>query len=132
MPLMNEAMTKDDFDRREKGLPPLKKERNTPPDPVKPAVENEIRMTDIPDGYEVHLEFAKRSTVRNEEGIMFIGFDVSIELFPIKQKQKPGRPKKSDDDPLEPMSLNGWMIEGEFLAFVRTYRKQIDQQVIHW
>lgn len=132
MALMNEAMSKEDFERMEKGLPRLKPKRVDKPDPALPTIENEIKAADIPGGYEIHLESAKRHIMRNEEGVRFIGFNVVIELFPIRQKRKPGRPKESESVELEPMTLTGWMLEGQFLEFVRTYRKQIDQQVIRW
>jgi hypothetical protein len=130
MPLMNEAVSKDNFDRFEKGLPPLKPKKVVIPDPPRPIVDNEVKMTDIPEDYEIKLDYAHRKTVRNDEGVMFIGFEVNIDLLPISKKRGPGRPKESDDP--KPLNLKGWMIEGEFLQFVRTYRKQIDQQVINW
>jgi len=130
MTLMKEALSKEDYDRMEKGLPRLKPKKIVVPDPIPPVVDNEIAMNHILDGYEVSLAEAKKNIKRNEDGVMFIGFDVVIDLFPARKK-KPGRPKESGKK-LEPITLEGWMLEGKFLEFVRTYRKQIDQQVIHW
>lgn len=128
MGLMTEAVSKEDYDRMEKGLPRLKPKKVATPDPIPPVVDNELSIKDIPSGYEISLEEAKKNIKRNEDGVIFIGFDVVIDLFPVRVK-KPGRPKESDK---EPITLKGWMPEGKFLEFVRTYRKQIDQQVIHW
>jgi hypothetical protein len=131
MALMKEALSKEDYDRIEKGLPPIKHERMPRPEPVKPIIDNEITMADVTiEGYTIELESAKKHPLKNEQGIIFIGFDVVINLNLIVKKKGPGRPKEKDES-LEPKILEGWMLEGEFLALVRTYRKQIDQQVIH-
>ena len=131
--MLLDAIPKVDFERREQGLPPLKPLRVVVPEPSKPIVENEINLTDIPTGYEVQLEHAQKNNRRNEIGVMFIGFDVTIILNPIVKKRGPGRPKESEEvQTTEPKELKGWMTEGNFLGLVRMYRKQIDQQVIHW
>ena len=130
--MMNEAVSKENFDRLEKGLPPLKPKKVVIPDPQKPVIDNEITMKDILLGYDVKLDYAKKNLLRNEQGVRFIGFDVIITLNPIPKKRGPGRPKETEDPQPEPVTLKGWMIEGQFLEFVRTYRKQIDQQVIRW
>jgi hypothetical protein len=130
--LQNEAMTKENFERQEKGLPILKPTVEPRPVPIMPVIEKELTIADIPDGYEVNLESAKKHILKNEVGVMFIGYDVNIDLFPSRKKKKPGRPKESDKIELEPLTLEGWMFEGKFLEFIRTYRKQIDQQVIIW
>jgi hypothetical protein len=132
MALMQEAVSKENWERIEKGLPPLKPKKIHKPEPERPTIKNEIKCSDIPQGYEVELEQARRKSVRNDQKVMFIGFDVTINLIPILKKRGPGRPKETEDAPLEPKTLSGWMIEGEFLTFVRTYRKKINQQVIHW
>ncbi len=130
--MMNEAVSKETFERMEKGLPPLKHKRFDVPDPSKPVIDNEITMKDIPSGYDVQLDSARKNTLKNEQGIRFIGFDVIITLNPIPKKRGPGRPKESEEGQPEQKELKGWMMEGAFLEFLRTYRKQIDQQVIHW
>jgi hypothetical protein len=132
MTMMNEAVSKDNFERMEKGLPILKPKKVVVPDPPKPVMDNEITMKDIPEGYSVHLSHAAQKPIRNKDGILFIGFDVIIDLNPVAKKRGPGRPKESEEGQPEPKELKGWMMEGTFLEFVRTYRKQIDQQVIHW
>jgi len=128
MALMKEAISKDDFERAEKGLPPLKLKKEPRPEPEKPEVQDEITFEDI-SGF-IELLRAERKTIRNAEGIRFIGYSVEIML---EGKKKPGRPKESEKEiPIEPTVLEGWMCEGDFLKLVRTYRKDINSQVIKW
>ena len=128
MTMMKEAMTKVDFERSEKGLPPFKPKIVPRPEPEKPEVENEITFKDIT-GF-IGLIRAERKTVRNAEGMRFIGFSVEIAL---EGKKGPGRPKESEKEiPIEPVVLEGWMAEGNFMELVRTYRKEINPQVIKW
>lgn len=130
--MLNEAISKLDFERREKGLPPFNPPRVVIQSPAKPVMDNEIKLTDIPSGWDVELEHAKKNTLKNAEGVRFIGFDVTINLNPVAKKRGPGRPKESEELPPEPKTLKGWMFEGEFLGFVRLFRKQIDYQIIQW
>lgn len=130
MALMKEAMSKVDYDRKEKGLPPLRSVLMARPEPTKPDIDNEITMEDIMEGYTVELESAKRRSIKNAEGTIFIGYDVLINLNLSVKKRGPGRPKEDEEQP-EQRILKGWMNEGQFLSLVRTYSKQIDRQVIH-
>lgn len=109
-------MTKENFDRSEQGLPPLKKVKVVRPDDVKPDTEDELLASDVKSGCDVKLERASRVSRRNEDGVLFIGYDVSIDMI-------------TDGDTI---TMKGWMVEGEFMQFVRNHRKQIDQQVINW
>ena len=128
MALMKEAMSKDDFERVEKGLPPFKPKKEPRPEPERPEVEGEITFEDIL-GF-IELLRAERKMIKNAEGISFIGFSVEIML---EGKKKPGRPKESEKEiPIEPTVLEGWMCEGDFMELVRTYRKEINSQVIKW
>ena len=119
MPLMKEAMSKTDYERKEQGLAQLRPVKIVRPEHEKPPVEDEIFMKDIPKDYKLNLEYARKSSVRNLDGVLFVGYEVSIDFTPIKGTK--------DHPP-----ILGWMVEGTFLEFVRTYRKHIDQQVINW
>lgn len=132
-PTMQEAVTKENFERMEKGLPPLKVKVEKRPEPTKPDVENEIKFKDIPVDEFVELEYARRNTVKNKEGIRFIGYDVSM-ILESPMKRKPGRPKESEKEEVltESKNLIGWMNEGEFLTLVRHAKKKINPQVINW
>jgi len=131
MPITQEAMTKENFERMEKGLAPIKPPKILKPEPERPKIDNEIRFDDIPVDEFQDLEYARRKTIQNAEGFRFIGFEVSIV---IGFKRKPGRPKESEKDQPsgEPKILSGWMGEGDFLKLVRTFRKKINQGVINW
>ena len=98
------------------------------PEPEKPEIKDEITFEDIT-GF-TELIRAERKTVKNAEGMRFIGYSVEIVL---EGKKKPGRPKESEKEiPPEPRVLEGWMCEGDFLKLVRTYRKEINPQIIRW
>jgi len=128
MALMQEAMTQANWERAEKGLPPFKVKKIVRPEPEKPKLEDEIAFKDIT-GF-IELICAERKTVKNAEGMRFIGYSVEIVL---EGKKKPGRPKESEKEfPIEPRVLEGWMAEGNFMELVRTYRKEINPQVIKW
>lgn len=128
--MQSEAMTKENWMRQEKGLPPIKPKRISRPEPEPPEVENEVRFEDI-------LKFsallkADRQSMRNKDGMLFPGYDVTL-IAEIKAARKPGRPKESEKEtPSEPKAFDGWMREGEFMQLVRTYRQEINPQVIHW
>lgn len=135
MPLMQEAMTKENWERQERGLRPLKANTVKRPEPKKPDIDNEIKFEDIPIEDFVELEYAKRNTLKNEEGVRFLGYDVSMILNAnAKLKRKPGRPKESEKEEVSngPKTLSGWMDEGNFLTLVRHVRKKINPQVVNW
>lgn len=95
MPIMREAIDKEDFDRKEKGLSPRPKKKIVMPDPEAPMVEKRMTIKDIP--IEDLMSFTEeKKTVSNREGVKFIGFDVIIRL----------RDKKP---------LLGWMAEKDVL-----------------
>lgn len=121
MPIMKESMSQANFDRMEKGLPMVWPERVIKPDAIEPDSDDLLLMTDAAiEGFEPKLLSAVRKARRNDDRVLFVGYDVSIELISKDQK-------KSDD-----ITLNGWMVEGEFMKFVRHYRTTTDQQVINW
>jgi len=78
-------------------------------------MEDELTMADIPKG-EIHLDYAGRYIRKNDEGVKFVGYSVTISA--LKEKK--------------PITIEGWMVEGEFLSFVRNFRDQINLQVICW
>jgi hypothetical protein len=112
---MKEAMTKENFDRVEKGLAPLKPVKLVRPDSAMPKMEDEIKMSDIKG--EIKLEYAGRYSRKNDEGVLFVGYCVTIKLISKKK---------------DPETIEGWMVEGEFKKFVRHFRDQIDQSMICW
>ena len=135
MPLMTEAISREDWELMEQGKRPKPRPRIERPEPPKPVIENEIKFEDIPLDDFVELEYARRNTLKNPEGSRFIGFDVSMILKSNAQlKRKAGRPPKEEKEEIstEPKILTGWMNEGDFLTLVRMCRKKINPQVINW
>jgi hypothetical protein len=111
--MQKEAMTKENFDRVEKGLAPLKPVKLVQKEDAEPKLEDRIKLSDIKG--EIKLEYAGRYSRKNDDGVLFVGYCVTIKLM-----------KK------DPVTLKGWMVEGEFMEFVRHFRDQIDQSIICW
>lgn len=135
MPLMEEAIPLEDFERQRRGLPPLKKKVEKKPEPEKPEIKNEIKFEDIPLDSFMELEYAKPNTLKNKEGTRFIGYDVSIILNPQAVfKRKAGRPPKNPEENVseEPKVLKGWMNEGNFIKFTKHFGQKINPNVVQW
>ncbi len=128
-----EAMDLQDWERQDKGLPPLPKKKIVRKPIEMPEVENLLKFKDVPlDRFE-KLVSARRNTIKNAEGARFIGYDVIITL---KGNKKPGRPLtlKEGEEPqkLESKTISGWMQEGEWLELYRHIRDRIDLSRIGW
>ena len=110
MPIMNEAMPKEEWKRRERGERIQKPKPIPRQEPAFPKVKDLIKFEDIPLTEFEKVMNAKMRRIRNEEGVNFIGYDVTILL---KGKRGAGRPKE-DESELPPRTLTGWMIEGDY------------------
>jgi hypothetical protein len=96
--LPRDAISKDDFDAMERGLPVYRKPVTPRPEPEPPIVENQIRFEDISEGGIIDISARGRSlknAVRNAEGQIFTGYDV---LVVVGEK-----------------TFSGWMNEKDFL-----------------
>jgi hypothetical protein len=122
MPLMREAVSKEEWEATESGKPYTRPVRPARPEPERPVVENEIKFSDIPPDKFKTLDLAEKKPIRNPSGVLFIGYEVTISL-----KRGPGKPAEGETN-----EMKGWMSEGNFMELVRTKRKEIDQVVIHW
>ena len=94
--MMKDAVTLENFNRMERGLPPLKPKKIVKPEPVPPIVDDQIFFDDLPT--DELFEFSARlrhPAVKNEDGVSFLGFDVYFESRGGEIAQ-------------------GWMGEGEF------------------
>lgn len=127
MPMMQEAMSKAEWERKEQGLPPLKKKKIVRKDPEPPKVENLLNFKDLPLDRFVRLVNAKRTTLKNKDGVSFIGFDVEMEIK-NKDKKKP-LDKILAEEP-ETYTLSGWLPEGEWYQFCRSMRSRVDLSVL--
>jgi len=90
-----EAVSKEDFDRQERGLPPRAKPKIVKPEPVPPTVEGQISFADIPEG-EIFEFNARSCTFKNKEGVRFTGYNLFLESRAGKV-------------------VEAWMPEGEFM-----------------
>lgn len=111
MALMQEAMSREDFERSEKGLPPLKKKSVPRPEPEKPKVKDQISLKGI--NFQGLLS-VKRDNQRNAEGQIFIGYTVRMEV-------KDGAGVKT---------LGGWVPESEWQEFMRYHRGKINMEAL--
>jgi hypothetical protein len=108
--LMQEAIDIEDFELMEKGLPPRAKKKPNMAVPDPPIVKSQVRYEEIPTDQVKGIE-ARRSSVRNDAGALFMGFDVSIAL----SGKKP---------------IAGWMSEDDFLKLRRSVGDKIDLEKI--
>jgi hypothetical protein len=92
--MMKEAISLANFERAERGLPPIREPKVVRPEPVEPIVSDRIRFEDIPD-LEIKDFSARGRAVKNEDGMRFTGFVFYLEFTGGKKVQ-------------------GWLPEGEF------------------
>ena len=98
---MKDAVDMEDFDRWDKGLPPRKKIQPKIPEPKLPDVENPFPKINFSNVVEIFE--CKKKPARNPDGMVFIGYSVSL--------------KVKDDKDKEPVVKSGWMPESDYLAF---------------
>ena len=130
MPLMQEAMSRSEWERQEAGLPPLKKKKVARPEPEPPKVDKLLNFKDLPLDRFVRLVSVKRRTIKNKDGVSFIGFDVEMEIKYKGKKQKPLDKIMSEEPEAETYILSGWFPEGEWYQFCRSMRTRIDLSIL--
>jgi hypothetical protein len=124
--MQTEAIPREDWERKDAGLPPKKKVVVVKEPPELPKVANQITFDDIPVERFGKLISASRRAIKNDQGIIFIGYDVMIEIK--AKKRGPGRPSKEeveDKDDKERI-ISGWMLEHDWFKFYRHARENID------
>jgi len=89
------AMSKEDFDRSEKGLNPRARVVVVRPEPEPPKVENLKTIADVPEGEEIEDVGQRMVSQKNKDGVRFCGYDIYL-------KFKSGK------------ALSGWMDEGNW------------------
>lgn len=130
MALMQEAMTREDWERKEKGLPPIKKEKIVRPEPEHPKVERLVTCSSVPFDRFVRIISSKRNNLKNKDGVRFIGFDVEIEVKYKIQPKKADSEEAETKEPKENYVIAGWMPEGEWLQLLRSLRNKIDLSML--
>jgi len=130
MPMMTEAIDREDWELIDKGKPPREKVKPIIPEPKFPKIDDHLKFNDIlPDQFE-SLVSAKRRSIRNEDRVVFNGYDVIIKL-----KRKAGRPSEKEkalQTDAKDKLISGWMVEGDFLKFFYHFREKIDLDTISW
>ena len=78
--IMPEALDKEEYDRMEKGLPPIRKSKVVIPLPKSPVIKGVMLYTDINDDMKKKLTAigAVRKNYKNEDGVRFVGYEVSL------------------------------------------------------
>jgi hypothetical protein len=94
MVLRRESMTEANYQRWERGLPPIKETQPKKEDPALPIVTGQLRLDDIPNEPMRDIG-VRRHNVKNEEGMRFIGYDLCL-VFEGGE------------------SVEGWLLEADF------------------
>jgi len=90
-----DAVSLENFERMERGLPPRARPKVVRTEPIPPVVPDQIAFKDIPTG-ELHEFNARSCTHKNSEGSWFTGYNVFLETRDGK-------------------TVQGWLPEGEFI-----------------
>jgi hypothetical protein len=125
---MQEAMSRDEWERKELGLPPLKKKKVERPDPVPPKVDKLLSFKEVPLDRFVRLINVKRNNIKNKDGVSFIGYDAEMEIKVEVKFQKPLDKILSEEG--KTYILSGWFPEGEWMQFLRNMRSRIDLSML--
>ena len=98
---MKDAVDMEDYQRWDKGLPPKKEKAPAMKEPEPPQVADILTLAKLKLQEVVALPRGRHRGIRNKEGIMFMGFDVTIQL-------KDGK------------KVSGWMPTADFHEMRRT------------
>jgi len=132
MPIMSEAISKENWERIDKGLPPIPEKKIVKLEPEFPSIDNVIKFSDINLDEFDELKNANRKIIKNKDGVSFLGYEMTVSFKP--PKRPPGRlPKGQSADKFKiGRILGGWMPEGEFFKFYYKVRDKIQPNVISW
>jgi len=102
---MKEAVSEGDFEIWDKGGKLPKKVTPSPLEPTPPKIDKVIRFDKIKLDELEGAPSSKIKTVRNDDGVMFIGFDISLEMKDGKR-------------------ITGWMPEADYTEFRRIVTRE--------
>ena len=111
MALMQEAIPREDWERQDRGLPPISRKAPPKPEPAKPKIDDQISIKKI--NFHALLS-ARRENRKNKEGTTFIGYVVRLEV-------KEGARVKA---------LGGWVPEADWMEFIRNHRGKINMEAL--
>jgi hypothetical protein len=106
-----DAVSLEDFERAEKGLPPLPKKKIIREEPEFPQIPNRIEFAKIPLDKLVRIEAIRKNVLKNKDGVRFIGYNIEIEMKDSK-------------------SLQGWIMEGDLYKCLPYLREKTDQALL--
>ena len=111
MPIMKDMLSKENYERWDKGLPIRKKPEPRFDDPEQPTVKKQIYANDI-STKELESITGQKKNVHNKDGVTFIGYDISIQV-------KEGKP------------IRGWITDGDLIRLKKKLmgRKDVEIQV---
>jgi len=108
-----DAIPLEEWERMQKGLPPLPEKKVVRPEPELPEIKNRVNFEDIPIEKLLRIQAVKKRIVKNQDGVRFIGYDAIIE-------RREGKP------------LAGWFQEGimEQLRRMPVIKENTDARIL--
>lgn len=113
MPLMQEAIPREDWEAMDRGERVPKRKSTPRPEPAAPKIAGQISVRGV--DFQ-RLMSIKRDNRRNSTGMMFIGFQITLEA---KEKGTAGV-----------KTLSGWIPEVEWLELLRVNRDKINVSML--
>jgi len=98
--VMKTAVNTEDYKLWNEGKRPRKKVKPSRPEPKAPKVDNSIKLDKIKTNELVSVTKGRRHVIRNEDGVMFMGYDVGYQI----EGQK---------------AVEGWMSEADYVKLRR-------------
>lgn len=120
-PPIQEAMSAEEYERWDKGLPPLPKRKEVKADAAPLKEEGELTANEVLEEADLPSFSAVRQNKKNKDGIIFICFNVTY-LKNVEQKGKKATAQK----------VEGWMVEGEFLRLLALAGNRIERKNIQY
>jgi hypothetical protein len=106
-----DAIPKTDWERAEKGLPPVPKKVIKKPEPEMPDVPNHLKVTDIKITPGLKLLSKRMETVKNADGVSFTGFRVQFEV-------EVG------------VTTEGWLADGDYYRLKPHFAPNTDEAIL--
>jgi len=82
-----DCVTKQNWERGQRGLAPVSEKKSPREEPEPPKIENQIRFEDVELTPGLKLLVKQRDNRKNSEGVILTGFKVAIETEPGKVQQ---------------------------------------------
>ncbi|MBM4322978.1 MAG: hypothetical protein FJ115_05390 [Deltaproteobacteria bacterium] len=106
-----DAVTKQNWQRMERGLPPVSEKKTPRKEPTPPKIDNQIRFEDVELTSGLKLLSKAGDHRRNSEGVLFTGYRVCIEIEPKR-------------------TLTGWIGDGDLSRLLPFLRENSDPRIL--